>query len=373
MMNKRLVALIIGFCLILSLIAPPFTPVLSAGTGTITVSNSRVTLSFPQTMSFAALIKSNVKISDIRLRYTVDQMSFANVVSEGFVQFPSSTTVNASYDLDMRRFGGFPSGTTIQYWWVVKDASQALLESVPVTYRITDNRYSWKNLSQGKINLFWYQGDNTFAQTLMDRAQTSLKSLAADTGATPEKQVNIYIYANSQDLQGSMIYPSEWTGGVSFFQYNIITIGISPSNLLWGEGAMTHELTHNVIGQVVYNPYDDLPVWLNEGLAMHNQGPLTSQFLDPLAKAIRNDQLLSVKMISSPFSAYSDKANLSYAESYTLVDFLIRKYGSENMAALLKAFKTGNTFDGAFEQVLGFNLDGLNEQWQPWVKTNYGK
>ena len=129
-----------------------------------------------------------------------------------------------------------------------------------------------------------------------------------------------------------MIYPSEWTGGVSFFQYNIITIGVSPSNLTWGEGAMTHELTHNVIGQVVFNPYDDLPVWLNEGLAMYNQGPLTSQFLDPLAKAIRNNQLLSVKMISSPFSAYSDKANLSYAESYTLVDFLIQKYGSENMA-----------------------------------------
>jgi hypothetical protein len=300
-------------------------------------------------------------------------MSFANVVSEGFVKFPSSTAVNANYELDMRRFGGFPSGTTVQYWWVVKDTSQSLLETVPVPYRITDTRYSWKNLSQGKINLFWYQGDNSFAQALMDRAQTSLKSLAADTGAAPEKQINIYIYANSQDLQGSMIYPSEWTGGVSFFQYNIIIIGVSPSNLVWGEGAMTHELTHNVIGQVVFNPYDDLPVWLNEGLAMHNQGPLTSQFRDPLAKAIRDNKLLSVKMISSPFSAYSDKANLSYAESYTLVDFLIQKYGSENMAALLKAFKTGNTFDGAFEQVLGFNQDSLNAQWQPWVKTNYAK
>jgi Peptidase MA superfamily len=78
-------------------------------------------------------------------------------------------------------------------------------------------------------------------------------------------------------------------------------------------------------------------------------------------------------MISSPFSAFPNKANLSYAESYSLVDFLIQKYGSEKMSELLQAFKTGNTFDGAFEQVLGFDMDGLNQQWQPWIKTAYGK
>jgi hypothetical protein len=300
-------------------------------------------------------------------------MSFADIFAEGYVSFTSSTEVSASYALDLRRFGGFPPGTTMHYWWVIKDAGQARLETSPVTYQISDNRYSWNNLSQGKINLFWYKGDKTFAQALMDTAQSSLVKLAKDTGANPDKPVNIYIYANSDDLQGSMIYPNEWTGGVSFTQYNIITIGISTSNLTWGKGAMTHELTHNVIGQVIFNPYDDLPVWLNEGLAMYSEGPLTSQFLDPLANAIRDNQLISVNMISSPFSAYSDKANLSYAESYTLVDYLVQKYGSQKMSDLLQAFKAGNTYDGALQQVLGFDMNGLNQQWQLWVKTAYAK
>jgi hypothetical protein len=372
-MNKKLVILISSLALLIALLVGILSPALAAGQGSITVSNSKVTLNFPQSMSFSAQIKSNVNITDVRLRYTVEQMSFAEVISEGYVQITPSTSINASYSLDLRRFGGFPPGATLQYWWMVKDAGSSIFESTPVTYRIEDNRYSWKNTTQGKISLNWYKGDNAFAQSLMEAAQGGLTKLAKDTGASPQKIISIYIYASSQDLQGSMIYPNEWTGGVSFTQYNIITIGVEPSNISWGESAMVHELTHNVIGQVIFNPYDDLPVWLNEGLAMYNQGPFTSQFRDPLAKAIRDNQLLSVKMISSPFSAYSDKATLSYAESYTLVDYLVQKFGAAKMTALFQSFKQGNTYDGAFQDVLGFDQNGLNQQWQPWVKTNYAK
>jgi hypothetical protein len=372
-MIKKLTLITISICLILSVMAPAFNPLWAAGQGSITVNNAKVTLNFPLSMSFSSQIKSNVNITDIRLRYQVDQMSFADVTSEGFVDFSLSNNVSANYDLDMRRFGGFPPGTTMHYWWAVKDDNQSFLETVPVTYQITDNRYNWKNLTKGEVNLYWYQGDNTFAQALMDTAQSSLTKLAKDTGAIPNKTINIFIYASSQDLQGSMIYSNEWTGGVSFTQYNIITIGINPSNLTWGKSAMTHELTHNVIGQVVFNPYNDLPVWLNEGLAMYSQGSMTSQFTAPLANAIRDNKLISVKMIASPFSALSEKANLSYAESYTLVDFILQKYGSQKMSDLLQAFKTGNTFDGAFTQVLGFDMNGLNQLWLPWVKTTYAK
>jgi hypothetical protein len=170
-----------------------------------------------------------------------------------------------------------------------------------------------------------------------------------------------------------MIFPNEWTGGVAFTSYNIVAIGISPSNLSWGQGAMTHELTHIVVNQVIFNPYNDLPVWLNEGLAMYSEGPLSSQFTSPLKAAIVNNTLISVRSLSSPFSAYPDKANLSYAESYSFVDYLVSQHGSEKMLALLNAFKQGSTYDGALQSVYGFDMEGLNSQWNTWVKTQYGK
>jgi hypothetical protein len=372
-MIKRITLIAAILLVIMIALIPAAGPATAQGQGQITVSNSAAQMNFPLSLNFSAQVKSNTNLSDIRLRYKVEQMSFAQVTSEGYVTFTPSSTVNATYTLDMLKVGGLPPGTYLDYWWVARDSNGASLETKPTQFQINDNRYKWQNLSQGKINLYWYQGNSTFANTLMSTAQQALVQLANNTGATPDKTVNIYIYASSQDLKGSMIFPNEWTGGVAFTQYNNIAIGISPSNLTWGQGAMTHELTHIVINQVVFNPYNDLPVWLNEGLAMYNEGPLDSQFTGPLTSAITKNTLISVRSLSSPFSAFPDKANLSYAESDTFVDYLVSQYGSNKMLALLNTFKQGSTTDDALRGVYGFNMDGLNSQWLTWVKTKYGK
>jgi len=59
-----------------------------------------------------------------------------------------------------------------------------------------------------------------------------------------------------------------------------------------------------VIGQVTFNNYGaGLPFWLNEGLATYSEGPLRSDEQSALNEGLRNDDLLSVRSLSSPFSA----------------------------------------------------------------------
>ena len=198
-------------------------------------------------------------------------------------------------------------------------------------------------------------------------AQEALARLSEDTGAYLEKPVGAYIYANSRDLQGSLIYPQEWTGGVAFTRHGIIAIGIAPDNLNWGKGAMTHELTHLVIHQMIFNPYNDLPTWLDEGLAMYNEGALSSQEAAFLSKAIAEGSLISVRSLASPFSAYGEEALLAYTQSYSLVEFLIGNYGSDKMLELLYAFKQGSSYDGALGKVYGFDMDALNTRWRDYV------
>jgi hypothetical protein len=368
-MIKKILLSGLVICLVLAL----FFPAAAQGQDNLSVTGSSAKMDFPLTLSFSAQIRSNVNITDVRVRYSIDQMSFADIFSEAEVAVESSPNVNANWSLDMRKLGGLPPGSTLRYWWLVKDAGGHVLETAPAGFQVTDDRYQWKNLTQDKISLNWYSGDSSFAQDLMQTAQTSLTKLSKDTGVYPSETINIYIYGNNKDLLGSMIYPQEWTGGVAFTPYNIIAIGIEPGQLTWGRGAMTHELTHIVIYQVVFNPYNDIPVWLNEGLAMYSEGLLSPQFTSPLGSAAARGTLLSVRGISSPFSAYSDISVLSYAESFSLVEYLISNYGSEKMSELLSTFKQGSSFDGAFMKVYGFNLDGLNDLWKPWVKSQYAK
>ena len=106
---------------------------------------------------------------------------------------------------------------------------------------------------------------------------------------------------------------------------------------------------------------------------MYSEGILSPQYTGPLSTAVSQDNLLSVRTISSPFSAFGNKSILSYAESFSLVDYLIAEYGSEKMSELLNIFKQGSTFDGAFLNVYGFDMDGLNNLWEPWVKAQYSR
>ena len=201
--------------------------------------------------------------------------------------------------------------------------------------------------------------------------QVVLERLVVETGAELEKPARLYIYGNSSDLQGSMIYPQEWTGGVAFTRHGTMVIGISPMSIEWGTDAIAHELTHLVIHQMTLNPYNNIPTWLDEGLAMRSEGMLDPRFSTALGEAITADSLISVQSLCSPFSAYSDEAILSYAQSHSIVEFLIVSYGQEKMFELLTTFKQGSGYDQALEAVYGFDMDELDGLWREYVTDKY--
>ena len=330
-----------------------------------------VEVEFPLNLHFKLSAESDADISDIRLYYTVEQESFAEVVSEVFIEFEPDTVAGVQWTWDMRRTGGLPPGTVIEYWWTVEDIDGDNISTAPVTLRFDDDRYSWRSLTEDAVTIYWYQGEQSFAEEIMSAARLALSRLAEDTGAHPKKAVSLYIYASSQDLLGAMIFPQEWTGGAAYTHYGVIVIGINTSNLSWGKRAIAHELTHLIVHQMVFNPYNAIPTWLNEGLSMYNEGELENTFTAYLEKAIREDNLISVRSLTSPFSAYASQSYLSYAQSYSLVDFLISNYGQAKMLELLNTFSRGSSYDGALEMVYGFDMKGLDNLWCIEINQEY--
>ena len=366
-MIKKFSVLALVVCLFLTILPPGLA---QAQSGPV-VLDSSAQAEFPAGLRFNLSVESDVTITDIRLRYAIDLVSFAQVTSEVYLEFVPAATVDVEWTWDMRKTGGLPPGSTVDYWWVVEDANGSKAETVPVKVYFDDLRYTWRSLAEGGMTIYWYKGDESFAQEIMATAQQALARLANDTGAYLERPIRIYLYANARDLQGAMIYPQEWTGGAAFTRYDTITIGIAPSNLQWGKRAIAHELTHLVIHQITLNPYGGLPTWLDEGLAMYTEGVLSSQFTTQLNRAIAEDGLISVRSLSSPFSAYADEAVLAYAQSYSVVEFLISNYGQDKMLELLDTFREGSGYDAALEKVYGFNMDGLDALWRDYIAEQY--
>jgi hypothetical protein len=299
----------------------------------------------------------------IRLNYQVERMNFAKVISESWPEFTPSTKVETRWTWDMRN-SSLPPAAIINYWWIIENKSGSKLVSPVSRIRFTDNRYSWKNVSLDKLTLFYYENNQSVASELINTSQQALEKQAKDTGAKLEKPVELYIYANSKDLQGSMIFPREWTGGVAFTEYSTIAIGISAQNLEWGGKALAHELGHMITHQITFSPYGaNLPTWLDEGFAMHAEGELDISMQLYLKKAMLQQKLISIRSLSSPFSAKSDEAYLSYAESQSIVEFAIKKYDKDKMLSLLNLLKEGLSIDEALTKIYGFDQDGLEQLW----------
>jgi len=366
-MKKKAALVTLVICLLMTILSPSL---VQAQAG-LTITSSSVEAEFPSRLNFNLSARSDVNITDIRLCYAIDRASFAEVISEAYIEFTPSTMVDISWSLEMIRIGGLPPGSSVEYWWTVEDAGGNKVETVPAQVQFDDTRYSWRSLTEGKVTIYWYKGDDAFAQELMATTQQALEKLAEDTGAELERPAKLYIYASSEDLKGAMIHPQEWTGGVAFTRYSTMAIGIAPNNISWGKRAIAHELTHLVIHQMTLNPYNDLPTWLDEGLAMRSEGMLGPEFTTYLSKAIAEDSLISVQSLSSPFSAYGDKARLSYAESFSLVEFLISSYGRDKMFELLNIFRQGSGYDKALESVYGFDMGGLDSLWRDYITKRY--
>ncbi len=353
---RRRFALLVLALVLLAIVSP----LVLAQEG-ITVTADTYEYSFSEQIVFRLAAESNSEINDITLIYRIGD---APVTNSAHPEFSPARRVEAEYTWRLQR-GEIPPGSDIEYSWRIKDAAGNALETEPVTFTYMDDRFTWQSLTEGKVVLYWYDADQAFGQRLLDSAVESLARLEENVGVELEKPVKIIVYQSKADMQEAL------TSRGAIYEEQIITLGVVVAPdivLLLGtqqdvDRTIAHELTHVVVGLATENPYAEIPAWLNEGLAMYNEGKLRSGNALALKKGIRENRLISVRSLTS-MTGNPAEVNLFYGEAYSVVDFLLKTYGKEKMSELLKVFKEGSLTDNALMQVYGFDQDELDAQWR---------
>jgi hypothetical protein len=292
--------------------------------------------------------------------------------SRNDAEFTPGRSIEAEYLIDQTDPSNYlPPGAELEYWWKVVDAEGNEFKTERETLLYVDNHHDWQSIGDDRVTLYWYEGDPAFGQSLFDRANIALDTLESDIGIALDDPIKIFIYGNHRDLLSALsVTAQEWTGGVAYTEHGVVVIGINPSQLDWGLNAMTHEMTHLVIHQATDNPFSGLPRWLDEGIAVYNENrdELDVDFRPVFERAVANDELMTLRTLTSPFPADPMQANLAYGQSGATVKFIVDTYGSEAMAELLKIFSEGALYDEALEQALGVDTDALDNA----VRTSVG-
>ncbi|HUG35102.1 MAG TPA: peptidase MA family metallohydrolase [Anaerolineales bacterium] len=351
---------IIAVLLSLSLLAVTSTPAYAQAN----VTENEVIFNFPESATFRATITGGSEIRSVVLEYGNEQETCGEVIAKAFPEFSPGTTVDAEWTWEMRQSGSLPPGAKLWWRWRVVDANGQETISETKTATWLDDNHNWKTINEGQINFHWYRGDEAFARDLLTAAQNGLEFNETQSGLTADSPIDIYIFADTNDLRDAILYEPSWTGGQAFPDQDIVILGISQSDLDWGRDAIVHELTHVLVGHLTFTCLGDVPTWLNEGLAVYSEGELDPNSQAQLDDAIQNDTLLSVRSLSSGFSEVPDRAYLSYSQSYSVVKHLIETHGQDEMTALLTSLRDGLTIDQALLQTYGFDVEGLEDEWR---------
>ena len=329
------------------------------------ITNDQVILNFPETATFRASFTSDSEIQSIVLEYGNEGQTCGEVIAKAFPQFTTGKAVTAEWTWEMRQSGSLPPGATLWWRWRVTDANGNESVSERKTAAWLDDVHDWQTLNNGDfLRLHWYEGNQTFAIDLAKAAYSGLQFNETNSGLKAEAPIDIYIYADANDLKDAVLYEPSWIGGRAFPDQDIVILGISKYDLDWGRDAIVHEVTHVLVGHLTFSCLGDVPTWLNEGLAVYSEGELDDSSQQMLEDAIQNDTLLTVRSLSVGFSEVPDKARLSYNQSQSITKFLIEAYGQQKMTSLLVGLKEGLPIDAALTQTYGFNVDGLEDAWR---------
>ncbi len=331
--------------------------------GQVRIVENSHSVRFSEQISFHLVAEHADTIKGVTLYY---RWKKEPVTTRVIPDFSPGRHVEATFAKEIER-GEIPPGTTFEYYWRLDLADGTRYDTDPVTFVYDDDRFSWQPLSAGMVTILFYgdQRNAALAQELLDRGKSTLDRLQSEVGVTLEAPVRVYVYRNAQDMTAALPRHSEG------FDEQVMTLGIAIGDdtlLLLGDHpevrqALTHELSHIVLGLATKNPYTPPPRWLDEGLAMYAEGELGRDNARALESAVRRDQLISVRSLSA-YSGDASQVDLYYGEVYSLIDYLVRTYGRDKMGQFIRLFRGGIGQEDALQEVYGLSLDELDARWR---------
>lgn len=327
----------------------------------LTFESFSVTHTFGSQITFSVTAKSDADVTAaVVLMRTSD--SDRTEVIQASVAPSKNLKAQVTRELQAQPISPF---TTITYSWRLTDSQGRTFTSSEQKHKYDDNRFKWQTLEREAIIAHWYSGDLTFGQYIADTGFQSLDRASRFINAPRPTKVDVYVYANLSDLQSSLrLIGRNWVSGHADPKIGAVMVSASPD--LMGradlERDVPHEIAHIMIYQATRAGYDRMPVWLDEGLAVNSELQPRPDFAAALSDAVKNNSLIPISSLCGSFG--SERAHLSYAESASLVRYILDRWGSAKMKSLLSAYRDGATCEGGVQRELNVSLLELQTDWQ---------
>jgi len=128
------------------------------------------------------------------------------------------------------------------------------------------------------------------------------------------------------------------------------------------EMLLKHEYTHVVVRLITNN---NIPFWLNEGLAQFESEPFSKRQRGQIERAVAAGTLIPLKRLDGPRIVLNgSELGLAYAEGFAAVRYIRGKFNTRKLLTLLELLGEGHSTEDALALALrrGYTYDKLEEE-----------
>ena len=179
-----------------------------AASDPITVTAQTYTVHFPGSIDFSVSARDSASpINKAILALTIGGLLETHVVNIN----RATTSIIAQWHEDTSSGNFHPPGTQVVYYWELLDNAGNTHTSTSQEFRTIDTRFAWQHLTQGFLQVNWYNRSQDFGQIMLTQASASIERISQTLGGGLTAPINLWIYETPQDFQGSLAPNSyEW-------------------------------------------------------------------------------------------------------------------------------------------------------------------
>lgn len=214
-----------------------------------------------------------------------------------------------------------------------------------------------------------------FVNTVVESSEDSYKAVIGNLGISWyqswawEDPINLYIYKDQDDYVNNG-GQAGWSHGASLIGSK--TIRTFPSDEGFFDSLLPHELGHIILHEYL-GKYVLVPLWFDEGVAMYQEKAKRIGANKIVKEAILNGQFIPLTQLTDMrLYMNSDRktVELFYAESASILNFMINELGSSHFYKLCAELKENTPFETAITKIYMYinNLEMLNKKWVTYLK-----
>jgi hypothetical protein len=222
--------------------------------------------------------------------------------------------------------------------------------------------------SHGWLTLAYPITVESKALALLDDADAFKADLEAWFGQPVLEHVEVRLTRSFEDMTALAPVahpPPSYAVGVAYGPFHLVLVSLREPKTAEATDlreVLRHELVHVALHDATMGHH--VPLWFNEGLAVHASGESSLLRTRTLWNATLSKTILPLADLDHGFPRENEQVSIAYAESADFVRYLLRDEDRSRFAALIDRVRKGTAFERALGDAYGDGVRNLEYQWR---------